>query len=58
MSINPNLVIQLLLSVIGLVRAMQARGVNLEDKTEAQLKQMLSELDAEMMAQPDLPERK
>ena len=57
MSINPNLVIQLLLSVIGLVRAMQARGIDLEDKTEAQLKQMLRDLDTEMMAQPDLKER-
>ncbi len=54
MSINPNLIIQLMLSVIGLVRMMQARGIRLDDKTEEQLRQLLDDLDSEMMNQPDL----
>jgi len=51
---NPNLVLQLLITTISLVRMMQARGIVLEGKTEEQLKKLLRDLNDEMSKQGDL----
>ena len=54
---NPNLILQLLITIASLAREYQRRGIELDGKTQEQLKQLLRDIDAEMMAQPDLKER-
>ena len=46
---NPNLILQLLISLVNLGLMMQRQKINLDGKTEEQLKNLLMELDAEMM---------
>lgn len=58
MSINPNLILQLLITIASLAREYQRRDIGLEDKTQEQLKKLLQDIDAEMMDQPDLKERR
>ena len=49
MSINPNLILQLLISIASLWMQMRRNKIDLDGKTEDQLKALLTELDAEMM---------
>jgi len=46
--INPNLLVQLLITVSNLAIIMRRQGIELEGKTEQQLKDILAELDREM----------
>ena len=54
MTINPNLVIQLMLSLIFLVQDLRKQGVVLEGKTEDQIKEVLRRMNEEMLSQSDL----
>ena len=49
MSINPNLILQLLISIASLWMQMRRNKIDMDGKTEDQLKALLAELDAEMM---------
>ena len=49
MSINPNLILQLLISIASLWMQMRRNKIDLDGKTEEQLKALLTQLDDEMM---------
>ena len=46
---NPNLILQLLISLASLGLMMQKQKIDLDGKTEEQLKALLTQLDDEMM---------
>jgi hypothetical protein len=58
---NPNLVLQLLISASELYTQMRAEGYNFDGKSEEELRQKLREMNKELKALPDLedwsPER-
>ena len=49
MSINPNLILQLMISIASLWMQMRRNKIDLDGKTEEQLKALLTQLDDEMM---------
>ena len=49
MSINPNLILQLMISIASLWMHMRSNKIALDGKTEEQLKALLAQLDDEMM---------
>ena len=54
MPIDPNLVIQLIITLTNLMFEMQRRRVDLADKTRDELLDILRRLNEEMKNQPDL----
>ena len=54
MAIDPNLIIQLIITLTNLMFEMQRRRVDLSDKTRDELLDILRRLNEEMKNQPDL----
>ena len=54
MPIDPNLLIQLIITLTNLMFEMQRRRVDLSDKTRDELLDILRRLNEEMKNQPDL----
>jgi len=54
MTIDPNLVVQLIIMIGNILLQMQKNQQQLEGKNEEELKALLKELNDQMMNQPDL----